>query len=84
MTVVVDHSALALEADRNARQAALDSQRGDNYVLCVVLFATALFFAGISTKLASLWSRAAILGLGCLIFLGALIWILTFPTSIAV
>ena len=26
-------------------------QRASNYVLCVVLFASALFFAGISTKL---------------------------------
>ena len=84
LAATVEADRLAAEANRHSAQAALDNQRGDNYVLCVVLFATALFFAGVSTKLSSVWSRGAILGLGCVVFLGALVWILTFPTSIAV
>jgi uncharacterized membrane protein YgdD (TMEM256/DUF423 family) len=44
-----------------------------------VLFALALFFAGISTKLETMRSRTVILGLGCLLFVGTVIWIATFP-----
>ena len=50
----------------------------------MVLFATALFFAGISTKLNSTRLRGAILAVGCLVFLTAAIWIATFPVSLAV
>ena len=53
-------------------------------MLCVVLFASALFFAGISTRLRSLRSEAVILGLGCLLLLGTVIWMATFPTSVAI
>ena len=52
-------------------------------MLCVVLFASALFFAGISTRLRSDGPRLVILGLGYAVFLGALGWMLTFPTSFA-
>jgi hypothetical protein len=77
------------EADRLEAKAAADSQhakaaneRADNYMLAVVLFASALFFAGISTKLETLRARTAILGLGCVLFLGTLIWIATFPVQL--
>jgi hypothetical protein len=59
-------------------------QRATNYVLCVVLFSAALFFGGISTRIRSLGTRAVVLGLGCLVLLGALTWITTFPVSISV
>ena len=60
-----------------------DVQKADNYMLCVVLFASALFFAGISTRLRSDGPRLVILGLGYAVFIGALGWMLTFPTSFA-
>ena len=41
-----------------------DIQRSSNYVLCVVLFAVSLFFAGISTRLTAPRLRVALLGLG--------------------
>jgi hypothetical protein len=79
------------EAERLERKAAADSerakeanQRADNYMLAVVLFASSLFFAGISTKLESVRARAAVLGLGCVLFLGTAIWILTFPVRLTV
>ena len=59
-------------------------QRASNYVLGVVLFASALFFAGISTKLTTPRLRVAMLALGCLVFVGTAIWIATSPISIAV
>jgi hypothetical protein len=59
-------------------------QRADNYSLAVVLFAAALFFAGISTRLRSTTTRTVVLGLGSALFLGTVIWIATFPVSISV
>jgi hypothetical protein len=58
--------------------------RADRYVLCVVLFACALFFAGISTRLRTYAAEAAILGLGAVLFLGTVAWMATFPVSIVV
>ena len=59
-------------------------QRSTNYVLCVVLFAAALFFAGISTRFESDRLRAACLGMGMLVFLGTVVWLATFPVSLTV
>jgi hypothetical protein len=47
-------------------------------------FASALFFAGISTRLRSSTTRMVVLGLGCALFLGSVIWIATFPVSLSV
>jgi len=78
------------EAERNeaaataaSHEVRIDIQRADNYMLAVVLFASSLFFAGISTKLHSQRSQLAILSLGYVMFLGTAIWIATFPVSVA-
>ena len=68
-----DYSDAAGEANR----------RADNYMLAVVLFATALFFAGISTKLGSLHQRKVILALGYTTFVSTLIWIATSPIALS-
>ncbi len=59
-------------------------QRASNYVLGVVLFAVALFFAGMSTKLTARGLREAMLVVGYVIFLGAAVWIATSPVSVAI
>jgi hypothetical protein len=59
-------------------------QRATNYVLGVVLFAVALFFAGMSTKVHGRGVRVALVVLGCTVFLGALVWIAALPVSISV
>jgi hypothetical protein len=59
--------ATAAAASEKAKDA---NQRADNYMLAVVLFASSLFFAGISTKLHTSGARTAILGIGCVLFLG--------------
>jgi hypothetical protein len=59
-------------------------QRSANYVLAVVLFAVALFFAGMSAKLRGAGPRKALLAVGCLVFLGTVVWIATFPISASV
>jgi len=61
-----------------------DIQRSSNYVLGVVLFSIALFFAGVSTKLGDPKLRTFTLVLGYVVFLGTLIWIATSPVSFAV
>jgi hypothetical protein len=75
---------LDAEAEVSAADARRDLQRASNYVLGVVLFASALFFAGISTKLASPRIRVAMLALGCVVFLVTAIWLATSPVSLSV
>jgi hypothetical protein len=77
------HKLLA-EAERNTAEARQSNQRSDNYVLAVVLFAAALFFAGISTKLRAPGQRTAVLSLGYVLFLGAAVWVATFPVTVSV
>ncbi len=60
------------------------NQRADDDILAVVLFATALFFAGISTKVRSLGQREALLGMGWFVFLGTAIWLATLPTTLSI
>jgi hypothetical protein len=57
------------------------NEHSNDYMLAVVLFACALFFAGISSKLQTERARASVLGLGGALFLGALIWLITLPMN---
>ena len=61
-----------------------DIQRSTNYVLGVVLFAVALFFAGMSTKLGTPGPRKALLVTGWVVFAGAAAWIAASPVSISI
>ena len=61
-----------------------DIQRASNYVLAVVLFAVALFFAGMSTKLSAPGLRTAMLTVGWVVFLGAAVWVATSPMSVGI
>ena len=71
-------------AEELAAQVRRNIQRASNYVLGVVLFAVALFFAGMSTKLTAPGLRKALLVVGYVIFLGTVVWIATSPISLAV
>jgi hypothetical protein len=75
---------LDAEAEATAAIVRRNVQRSTNYVLGVVLFSVALFFAGISTKVNSPASRSVLLACGCLVFLGTVIWIATSPISISI
>jgi len=81
----------ARQADRLELKAAADSarakdanERADNYMLAVVLFASSLFFAGLSTKLHTTTAKLVLLGLGSLLFLGTAIWLATLPTEVTI
>jgi hypothetical protein len=71
-------------AEELAAEVRRDIQRASNYVLGVVLFAVALFFAGMSTKLTAPGLRTTMVAIGCLLFLGTAVWIATFPVSVTV
>lgn len=75
---------LEAEAEVFAAQVRRNIQRASNYVLGVVLFASALFFAGMSTKLTAPKLRVVMLAVGCAVFLFTAAWIATSPVSIAV
>jgi hypothetical protein len=75
---------LEAEAEVFSAQVRRNIQRASNYVLGVVLFASALFFAGMSTKLTAPKLRVAMLGVGCAVFLCTAVWIATSPISITV
>lgn len=61
-----------------------DVQRSANYVLAVVLFAVTLFFAGFSTKLESRRLQVVLLTTGWILFVGTVVWLVTFPVTISV
>jgi len=75
---------LDLRAEDLAAQVRRDIQRASNYVLGVVLFAVALFFAGMSTKLTAPGLRKTTLVVGYVVFVGTLVWIATSPVSVAI
>lgn len=72
------------QAEASAAEVRRDIQRAGDYVLGVVLFAVALFFAGISTKLESERLRLALLVVGWFVALSTIAWIATFPVSFSV
>ena len=84
LAATADAERLDAEAEVSAAAVRRNIQRASNYILGVVLFSVALFFAGMSTKLKDTRLREITLALGYLVFLGTLIWIATSPVSFAV
>jgi hypothetical protein len=74
----------ALGAQAAARSAASEqaNRRSNDYVLAVVLLASALFFAGLSTKLRAPRHQEALLVLGWLLFLGTVVWLALSPVRV--
>jgi hypothetical protein len=75
---------LEAEAEKWSATARTNIQRATNYILCVVLFASVLFFAGMSTKLQSPRLRRFLLGFGVVVFIGTVSWLATFPVSLSI
>lgn len=82
LTASVESQALELRATAASQRAKDANARADDYMLAVVLFASALFFAGISTKLSTHNARLLTLCLGWALFLGTAIWLTTFPVQL--
>jgi hypothetical protein len=75
-----------LDADADVSSAIKDRniQRATDYVLGVVLFSVALFFAGMSMKLPARRLRIVLLAFGIAIFVGAAAWIASSPISFSI
>ena len=84
LTATAEAKRLDAEAELSAATVRRDIQRSSNYVLGVVLFSVALFFAGTSTKLTDPRMRMIAVGIGCVVFLGTLVWIATSPVSVSI
>jgi hypothetical protein len=73
---------LAVEAEQHTLDARAANDRGDNYVLLTVLFAIALFFAGVSGKLDRVANSAIALGISVAIVGVATVLMLTYPVNV--
>jgi hypothetical protein len=77
--MVADGLEVKAAADSNRAKSA--NQTADDYMLAVVLFASSLFFAGLSVKLQGVLARSVLLGLGSVVFVATLIWLSTLPVK---
>lgn len=84
LAATVDAERLDQAAEESAASVPTNLQRATNYLLGVVLFAVALFFAGMSTKLHTPALRRALLALGSFLFVGTVAWMATFPVSVSI
>jgi hypothetical protein len=75
---------LDVEAEALSARARANVQRATNYVLAVVLFATALFFAGMGARFRSRRVQIAMLVFGTVILVATVAWLATFPVSFSV
>lgn len=73
---------LEASADRQSELARRDNQRGDNYVLTTVIFASVLFFAGVSSKLDATRNRLITIGLAVVLLITGIGMLVTFPIQI--
>jgi len=71
--------ALVALADENAAEARQDNQNSDNYVITMVLFASVLFFAGMSSKLLKPRNRMLALGFGIVLLVIGMSILTTLP-----
>jgi hypothetical protein len=77
-----DAERLEAEAEAAGDDVRTDVGRAEEYVLAVVLFATAIALAGIGARLRLFPVRVAVLAVGWAVFLGTVGWVATFPVSL--
>jgi hypothetical protein len=75
----VEADALTALADEKAAAARTANQNGDNYVLTMVLFASVLFFAGVSSKMNRPRNRVIILGFGLVTLTVGMVILVSLP-----
>ncbi len=73
---------LERQAEAQAAKARAANQRSDNYVLMTIMFATVLFFAGISSKMDTFRARVLLLGTATTLLLSAIVIVLSFPKNV--
>ena len=77
----LDEQGFEAEAERATDEARIANDRSDDYVLMTILFATVLFFAGISSKMDTLRARVLLLSVGAVILVVSGVIVLTLPKA---
>ena len=77
-----DAERLEAQAEAAGEEVRTDVERAEQYVLAVVLFATAIALAGIGARLGLFPIRVAVIVVGWAVFLGTVAWLATFPVSL--
>jgi hypothetical protein len=77
-----DATRLTAEAEATAAVARQANQRGDNYVMLTVVFASVLFFDSLSTKLNAPRNQWIMFGFATLLILAGIVTLLTFPVEV--
>lgn len=72
------------KAEESSADLRRNIQRASNYVLAVVLFAVALFFGGMSTKLTNPRLQTLLLVCGYVVLAGAVVWVASSPVSVSI
>ena len=70
------------EADQRSQEAREANQRGDNYTITSVLFATVILLAALSSKVRGERTAMLLLGLAVVVFIGSVAVIATYPIEI--
>jgi len=79
LATLAESDQLLEEADQQLAEAGVANTRSANYVLLTVLFASVLFFAGITTKFETFSIEVALLAIAAIIFAGTLVLMATYP-----
>jgi len=79
LTAADEADSLVLAAEEASAEARQDNQNSDNYVITMVLFASVLFFAGMSSKLVKPRNRILALGFGVILLIAGLSIVASLP-----
>lgn len=82
LAAAVRSESLVEEADESAATARAANQTSDNYVLLTVLFASVLFFGGMSAKMATLRARVLLVSLAVTAMVTGSVLLVVFPKLI--
>lgn len=82
LAATAESERLAADANAASQEARDANQTGDNYVLLTVLFASVLFFAGVSTKTSRPFAQVGLIGLAAVVLVVAGVVLVTFPVLI--
>jgi hypothetical protein len=75
----VEAEARSARAAERFEAALMNNQRGDNYTILTVLFASVLFFTAMSSRVRSSRSQLALLGIAMALGLAGVVLLVTFP-----
>ena len=82
LAAAAEAEALLAVAEEKSADAAVANQTSDNYVVSAVIFAAALFFAAMSSKLEKQRYKTAALSIAALVLVGTVIYVLTLPIEV--